>query len=214
MARVNALPPPITGDCYRLTIFSRAQAQVCMNTFDVMGDAFAASPALNMAAILASWVLAVETPYRAVLTAQSRVFRYNIQCISSLAPASIDSLVNLAGTTAGDPLPIEMAAILKKTGALKGQHGRGRVYLPAIPVSFCTAATDPNLLNNTGTIAYTALGVAIQAAVVVGGINYIPVVTPRPIPPATVVTLAAEIDIHLPVSLLGTVRRRREGRGI
>lgn len=214
MPRVNALPPPITGDCYRITVFSRAQAQVCMNTFEVMGDAFAASPATNMAAILAAWVLAVETQYRACLTTQSRIFRYNIQCISSNAPASIDSLVNNPGTLAVDPLPIEMGALLKKTGPLKGQHGRGRVYMPSIPTTFTTPATECNLLNVLGQTAYQALGNLIQAPVVVGGINYTPIVSPRPKPPAVVVTTAADITLHQPVALLGTVRRRREGRGI
>lgn len=214
MPRVNALPPPITGDCYRLTIYSRAQAQVCMNTFEVMGDNFAASPAAPMANILAAWVLAVETQYLACCTTQTRIFRYNIQCISSNAPASIDSLVNKPGTTVTDPLPLEMGVILKKTGPLKGQHGRGRVYMPAIPVTFTTPSIEPNLLNATGTTAYTALGLDIQAAVTVGGINYTPIVSPRPIAPAVVVTVAAPITSHLPVSLLGTVRRRREGRGI
>lgn len=214
MARVNALPPPLTGDAYRLTIFSQTHAQTCMNTFDVMGDAYAASPATNMAALLAAWILAVETPYRAVLTGSTRIFNYNIQCISSLAPASIDSSASLFGTVAGFELPLEMAAIIKKTGPLKGQHGRGRVYAPAVPISFTTPATDPNLLNNAGGIAYNAVGSAVQAAVVIGGINYTPIVAPRPIAPAAVVTLGAPITQHKYVALLGTVRRRREGRGI
>lgn len=214
MARVNAIPPPITGDVYRFSVWTRQQGQVCINSFEVMGDAFAATPATNMNSLLTAWVLGNEALYLLCMTSMATLFRYTLQCISSNAFATIEQAPSKPGTALGSPLPLEMAAIIRKTGPFKGQHGRGRVFMPGIPVSFTTPATNPNLLNATGILAYQNLATSIVSPDVVGGITYKSCVSTRPIPPALVVTTAADTPVMTPVALLGTVRRRREGRGI
>ena len=214
MARNNAIPPPITGDVYRLVVWSTSQSQVCMNSYDMMGDAYAASAATNMNALMNAWVLANENLMTQCLTTQTKIFRYTLQCISSNAFASIQMEVNKPGIAVTAPLPLEMAAIMRKTGPLKGQHGRGRVYMPGVPAAFTTPLTNPNVLNAAGIAAYQAYCTSVARANTIGGISYAACVSQRPIGPILVVTNAALTPIMNPVSLLGTVRRRREGRGI
>jgi len=179
-----------------------------------MGDAFAASPSANMLLLLNAWKLGVQGSFLDCLTGVTTLNRYSIACLSSLNPASIDSYVSAVGTVANSPLPLEMAAIVKKTGNLKGQHGRGRTFFPSVPTSFTTPAVNPNLLNAAGLAAYKQFGDRVTQGFTIGGVSYIHVVTPRPIPPAVVVTLAAPILVYNATPLLGTQRRRREGRGI
>lgn len=214
MPRVNVLPPPITGDVYRLTIWSRSQGQVCMNVIDYMGGSFAAGPSLPMGALLLQLVTAIEPKYVACLPVATSVFQYTLACLSSGAPVTLVQTSSAIGTVVGNQLPLEMAAIQKKRSALRGQHGLGRFYMPAVPISFTTPATDPNLVNAAGQTAYNQLNDTLKLTQAVAGIFYDCCITKRPTPPANLVTLAQPISRIDSIALLGTVRRRREGRGI
>lgn len=214
MARANALPPPITGDTYRFTILSKAWGQVCMNSFDFMGESFAVTPGAPMPLLISALITLFEAAYLGTVTAATAVLNYNLQCTSSLAPVSLNTAVNKPGTQAGAALPLEMAAIIKKLSLLKGQHGRGRVFMPSIPVSFTTPLTEANLLNAAGLVGYNNMAASIKGPVTAGTIKYYGAICMRPKAPATVVTLAAQIATIETVPLLSTQRRRREGRGI
>jgi hypothetical protein len=214
VGRTNAIPPPITGDVYRMSIYTTSQSQVCINTFDYMGSAFGATPATNMVALLNAWALNIQGPYLQCLATLARANYYLCQCVSSNTAPTIQKTISASGSVAAAPLPLEMAAILKKLSGLKGQHGRGRVFMPAVPTTFTTPTTDPNVLNTVGSLAYNALAITLLTAQAVGGTTYLPVVSKRPVGPLNVVTNAAVLLDMQPVSLLATQRRRKVGRGI
>jgi hypothetical protein len=214
MGRSNAPAPAITGDVYRISLYMTNQNQVCINSFDVMGDQFASSPGANMVALLNAWALNNQTAFLTCMATLCRLNYYLMQCLSSNVAPSIQKVAGASGSVATAPLPIEMAAIIKKTSALKGQHGRGRCFLPAVPVTFTTNTTDPNNLNAAALITYTALCTSILTPTPAGGRVYTPCISTRPIGPLHVVTNAVAMTDANPVALLATQRRRKIGRGI
>lgn len=214
MPRHNAIAPAITGDVYRISIYTTNQSQVCINSFDLMGNSFASTPSTNMVALLNAWALNNQTAYLNCLAGLARLNYYIMACISSNTAPSIQKVVGTSGQVATPPLPIEIAAIVKKITGLKGQHGRGRVFMPGVPAAFTTNATDPNNLNTASLITYTAFCASILTATVAGGNTYLPVVSTRPVGPLNVVTNAAVMIDANPVALLATQRRRKIGRGI
>jgi len=214
MARTNAIPPAITGDVYRMSIYSTSQSQVCINSWDYMGNTFASNPSTNMVNLLNAWALTIQTPYANCVATLCRLNYFLCQCISSNTAPTVQKTIGASGGVAQPPLPLEMAAILKKLTGLKGQHGRGRIFVPAVPTSFTTPATDPNVINSVGNLAYTALAIAFLTAQTAGGNTYVPVVSKRPVGPVNVVTNAAVCIDGVINPLLATQRRRKIGRGI
>jgi len=185
-----------------------------MNTFDYMTTAPGAITSTNMAALVAGWITDMDLQYRACLTPATSCVAVLGQCLSSGSVVSINSQWTGIGSVLGSQLPLEMAAIITKYSNLKGQHGRGRVMMPAIPVSFCTPVLDPNLLNNVGKTAYATLAADYLSGYTVGAVVLKAAILTRPIRPAHLVTTGILVSSLTVQSLLGTVRRRREGRGI
>jgi hypothetical protein len=107
-----------------------------------------------------------------------------------------------------------MAAVFQKKTALKGQHGRGRTSMPAIPNTFTTPATDPNIINATGLTAYLALANQLITPVAAGGNTWSLIVSTAPIPPVTLTTRGSIVTLITIDPTLGTIKRRKPGRGI
>lgn len=120
-----------------------------------------------------------------------------------------------AGTVGATHLPKEMAVVMSKYTVYKGQHGRGRNYYGPIPVTFVTAGANANSLNATGLAAYLTLQVAIDNGTIVdAAVAMNPAIYQRTkgfSPPP--VSLGALVTQLVTRTVLGTVRRRRPGRG-
>lgn len=107
-------------------------------------------------------------------------------------------------------LPLTNAIIINKASVLKGQHGRGRLSLPCVSEgdtlnSYVSLAAEKNAL------AILALAMLTQGT---DGANaYVPCITTRsPVTPRLVTNYvlmtAARVNF-----LLGTIRKRKIGRG-
>lgn len=213
MPRNNVPAPVISGDIVRLTIFYLSQAQVLESVLDYEADLLNIVSTVELDAFLIAWKAANQAALLNVLPPTCTVSFYTAAVISNNRIATRFNSANLVGAAGLNSLPIEMAAISAKTSTVKGQHGRGRTFWPCVPNTFTTPATEPNVLNVVGTAAYGLLNVGLQAALPVGARTYFPCVSTRPIPPNTVVTNAAAGIVFNIKVLLGTQRRRREGRG-
>jgi hypothetical protein len=158
---------------------------------------------------------AVAAAYAACLPALSTIIGIIGEVVSASTVAKFMEVDDTAGTVVAANLPLEIAAVVNKVSSLKGGHGVGHFQMPAVPVTFTTPATDPNRVNVAGLAAYTALCLALQITFPgVSAPHVDPVVATRPIPPAKVVSLAQKLNAQQPNPLLGTARRRKEGRGI
>lgn len=214
--RVNAPLPALATGAIRVILRTSTNLQVCENTFDYIDQAVRPiTPALLQGVAIAFQVVtAVNLP--AILSPQTTLV--DLLAISltdiSVPTQTVPYAPATVGTVVGATLPLEMGVILRKGVGIRGQHGIGRVTMPAVPVSFTTPAVDPNVLNAAGILAYTNFIGSAATALFVGGAFVTPALTTRPTPPATNASRGAVLTTWVPVSLLGTARRRREGRGI
>lgn len=85
--------------------------------------------------------------------------------------------------------------------------------MPGVPLSFVTPATEIDLLNAGAVTLYNAFGTALVVPLTFNGNAAHFAVLNRVAPPALLPTTAAQVASSVVDPLLGTVRRRREGRG-
>lgn len=219
--RTNPAAPLVTGTVFRVSVYYLTDNNTQINTFDYMGATPTATPVADQTAISASFQTNVIPQLRLVTTAQTTIVQITIADISVGRTVTDIVPIGLAGTVAGDSLPLEMQANIRKLSLLKGQHGYGRVQMPAVPISFTTPATDPNRINAAGVAAYVLLGNEMLVSPVSGAVIYNPCISTRvkqPLPPAppisSLVTRAQIYILCFPEPLMGSQRRRRPGRGI
>lgn len=211
--RNNPPAPPITGDLCRVTVAFTGPSGIYLIRLDYMANALSVVTTSVLLALAAAVRTQVDTSLRGVVSNQLTVTNYTAACLSLSSPASQASASNLAGTVAAAPLPSEMGAVVRKLSLLKGQHGRGRITTPGVPVTFTTPATNPDSLNATGTGAFTTFQNAVAANVTASGILFTPVISTTPLVPGALYTNAVVINLWSLDVTLGTARRRKPGRG-
>jgi hypothetical protein len=213
--RNNAPLPPVPGAAVRNIVQTVHDGQKCENTIDYRTPSSFLPSAADLVAAAAAWITHHSASFLGCLTADTTLFGVLCARLDTLSvPTAFSSGASAPGTVAGHNLPIEMAAVIRKVTGVKGQHGRGRVSLPAVPIGFTTPAADANNINGTGVAAYATFAGVLLSGFVVGVIVYAPALLQRPTPPATIYTLGTVLTGFTPDLLLGTVRRRKLGRGI
>lgn len=118
-----------------------------------------------------------------------------------------------AGQTGGRPaghLPTQMAAVIIKNTNLKGQHGRGRVSLPGIATADVTASTITAAAEITALNAFIAQFVTVMSD---GANNWNMCVPQRLAASPRLVANYSLVNGGTLKTLLGTVRKRKIGRG-
>jgi len=185
-----------------------------MTSFDYQTATPGQITATNVAAVAAQWIANVGADYLACLSNLALAQAVIVQVMSSPSVPSFNSAWSGPGTGGASQLPIEVAAVVSKYSTLKGQHGRGRSMMPSVPVNFTLPATNPNELIPAGVAAYNFLFTTVLAGLTVGAVALSPAIFTRPIKPAVLVTRAVHVTSYRIQTILGTIRRRREGRGI
>lgn len=132
------------------------------------------------------------------------VHRNDIIGVQSLANA------NVPGTRPSGHEPTEVASIIIRYSAFKGQHGRGRVSLPAASTADVTSSrlSSSAIQTNLTTLAGAMLNTATD-----GTNTWTPCIAQRSNTSPKNIVAAAAMVRTVPNFLLGTVRRRRIGRG-
>lgn len=114
------------------------------------------------------------------------------------------------GGTVGAHAPTEIAGIFIRQTPIKGQHGRGRVSIPAIPSVHYTASN----WSGVGLAALQSSFMSAALATASDGTNtWTPCVGQRGTASPRLVTNYATISSWRADLLLGTIRRRKVGRG-
>jgi hypothetical protein len=132
-----------------------------------------------------------------------------IDCPTSPSLAALTQTVISFGTGTAGHEPTEVAFNINRYTGFKGQCGRGRVLMPAVPTSVVTASKVTTLT------AYTAFANQMLAPIAQGGDTFTPGLYSRDgshaFPGAGYADLTATLTQAS--SLLGTARRRKIGRG-
>lgn len=213
--RTNPILPALTTPAYRVTTLYLCDQQVCLFTMDgiMASNTQTANSESNLAT---SWDTTMRAALKGMLSSDCFLTGYKVQCLTTPTRMPFNFAIpsiSQAGGVAPSHIPLEMAVILSKGTAFKGQHGRGRAYFPGFPSSGLTPATDANRVNALGQTWLTAVGTALIAGTILDGANaFQPAVTQRTTKGAPT-TNGAVITVFAFKLLLGTVRRRRIGRG-
>lgn len=215
MARFNPALPLITGPVIRHTVeTTNLNGQHFQVVLDYMGQSPIGLDQATLIQFRINWRAACEAAFKDTLPASCPITKYIDADVSTGMSPTTPLDVNVPGNVITDPLTGTVAFILTKYTPRKGQHGRGRNYFGSVPDTFITPATDPNVINPAGAAIIAPLRTALLVPIAAGGINFNLCVTTRPEPPATLITRAAIVVILNLQPVLGTVRRRRTGRGM
>lgn len=215
--RNNPASPLITSALARVTIGTITSGQVCMNTFDYLWSVPSTFASLaDLTALGNAWDSALDTLLKGVLSPLTSLYSMSVAELHYGNAPTYSALYapGTIGTAGATPLPLEMGVTLSRVGALKGQHGRGRVTMPAVPNTFTTPAADANKINATGLAAYLAFCNKLLLPLTVGTATWTHVISTRPIPPTLTVDHAIAVAVYNVGTVLGTARTRKEGRGI
>lgn len=206
------LPFPV-GDVYKLSYYTVTYGNIQIFTCDYMGSS---APAL-IGSDLTALVTLAEASFRAnfppLVTVETELFQVAIRCLS--APAQPTGIIGVTGTVVGTatgiPINLTVATVVTKRTELIGKHGRGRLYLPAVPAAF--VEPGGNRLTDASRAVTQAAMVLVLKEHVVGSITYKAAVSQRQAPGIATANagFVAELDTR---TLLGNVRRRRLERGI
>lgn len=215
MSRFNPDTVPITTNVIRLIPITACQNQRIENTFDYISNTPIAVTPSVLLQFITDWRTLNETTYFNCLSSSQTLVQYLVQDLKpATTPTQFDTVGPGVGTAAATTLPIWNAAVIGKGTVWKGAHGRGRMYMGAVPTSFTTPATSPDRINAAGSALYLALRTTLLLTVVSSGRNWNWSVLQRPIAPITTPSFGATIVTTYTDEQLGTVRRRIEGRGI
>lgn len=210
--RRNLNLPALTNDVFRVKLYGTIENQETISVFTYIGPSLVNNAVTSDLTDFGSALVAVGnlcTKYAAACSADWVFTRIavDVPTTPSLAPI----IVNFPGNGAGPAghMPTEVGMPLLKITASRGQCGRGRISTPAVPTAWVTAS----VLSNTG--AHSALAFQMIQNLVQGPSTWRPCVYSAkgsrlfPIPGAALLTNAI-----LPAgNLLGTIRRRKIGRG-
>lgn len=218
MPRVAAPAPAITGDVVRLQWSVLADAEQNLFSMDYMANLFSPSLATDAAA-LASLVAAATFPQLKNVLSTDCTLEALTAIIISRADVAAQVVVTGAGagSVMGGHIPKTMATRIRKNSTLKGAHGRGGLSVGPVPATFVTPGTNANSINAAAILAYAPFvnQLALPVAIIVGsGATYAPCVSTRPGLGVNVVSHAQPISNCTLDFVLGTVKRRRPGRGI
>lgn len=216
MARNNPQAALINGPGVRVTLSLTTDVNI-QQTTQTYNVGNSVTPTLNDLSVFASaWLTANLVAYQNVQTGATTFSQLSVAEIwYAMTPTYVANIAGgTVGLVAGNPYPLETSVSAVWRTALRGQHGRGRIQFPNVPLGFVTPATDANQLNAAAVTAYLALLAALAAPITTAFGVWTPCVQQRPVPPAVVSQRATYVNAYTLNHFLGTQRRRKAGRGI
>lgn len=210
--RVNAPMPAPNTNLFLVTVKGLIESQTTINTFYYLDQTAIGTFTGNEESTLgAGWLAFCAPTYRACMSSDWQLISIKVQCLTtpSRAPVTYVTGLPLAGTGAAGHEPTEVAAVCLRFSGFKGQSGRGRFSLPAVP----TGSVLSSNLTAAGLAANQAFCNALNANFTQAGVQFTPaLVSRRGISPNF--TYGSQVMVTCTAtSLLGTIRRRKIGRG-
>lgn len=210
--RVNAPLPGTIGNAvvqYRLLGLQENQITIC--TFNYQGPVPAPTNT-QLTALLTSISGNLLSPFLACVSSDWTVDFEELNVVTTNTINGVFSTAHTgtSGSRGTPALNTEMAVVVLRECVVKGQHGRGRVSLPGV------AAADVTRSRITAAALTTAIN-ALQTAMLLtasdGANVWTPCMAQRATTSPRLVIGASPLTGVSHDSLLGTVRRRKIGRG-
>lgn len=210
--RTNAPLPVPTGNVFMLQLLGTIENQLTINTFYYQDNKVIGTPEANAETNLAQqWVTNVAVNYDSCISADWTSTGIKVTCLTipSRIPVVYTTGFPSAGTGAAGHMPTEVSCVVQRRTNFKGQSGRGRVGLPAVPL---TAVTN-SVVNAAQLTKMTAFGNNMILSLVTAGATYSAGLVSRRGTLPNVTYGFAQLISTVNDTLVGTIRRRKIGRG-
>jgi hypothetical protein len=214
--RYHRISPPATpltnaDGVVRYTIKGTCQNQLTINSFDFHGPVNNPTTT-QLSTLLQNISTAVFPLYKACLASDWTCSLELLQVMHRNDINSVGAVVNAGavGSIAGATFDTELACVIDKQTALKGQHGRGRCSLPAVPTSQITGSMVTGVTLQAALSAFCTPWPYTKSD---GTNNWTACVSQRGLTPPKLITAYTLVAQFKFVLLLGTIRRRKIGRG-
>lgn len=207
----SGVPVGSTYGVVRYVVQGQFQGQMTISIFDYVG-AVPGPNTTQLTTLRTNIGALIITPYRACCATDWQITAERVIPVHSNVFAGVNYFGNsgLFGTGGSASMDTEVAVIINKKTGLKGQHGRGRLSMPAVPSG---AVTQSNVTLAGAITAYNNLIAAMLPGVSDGANTWNPVVSQRGLAAPRLVTNWSLLLSCTLNTLMGTIRRRRIGRG-
>lgn len=187
------------------------EGQLTVTTFYFSSGVAAPTPA-QLTTLLTNISTNLANQYATNISSDWTITRETLDVVhrADLAGVLSTARAGQAGGRAGGHLPTENAMVLVRYTAVKGQHGRGRIGLPPPAPADVTASrvSAAGLITTLNTLATQMLVTASD-----GANTWTPCSVQRATVPPKLVVGFSPLTRIVVNTLLGTVRRRKIGRG-
>jgi hypothetical protein len=205
------LPPvPANSSVVEIKMIGAIEGQLTVNTFYYVAPVIPS--ALTLGSLLSQWTSTFFTAYAACVSADWSCTKVRADVVSRNDIAGTDntSTSGSPGTRPAGHEPTQMGIVVIRVSNVKGQHGRGRYTFPAVSSGDVTNST---ITSNPLKTSLTAFQTALFNTVSDGVNNWSPVIAERsPTTPRLVIGTAPLTNQHTNL-ILGTIRRRKIGKG-
>jgi hypothetical protein len=189
---------------FELSVLGTCEGADFVNTF-YYADGGAALVPLTESNLSGGWIAAFMAHYRACLSADANVTFVKVQCLTSPTRIPFVQPSLLAGTGPAGHEPMTVCATMARKSGIKGQAGRGRISLPAVPTAWVTAS------QITTAAAYNTLGTDMANTFTAAGVTYSPQIVSRKNRAGPVLGASLLLNATLD-SVVGSARRRKINR--
>jgi hypothetical protein len=207
-----SLPAPGGSTVVQINMVGSIEGQETINTFYYVGSPPGALTVTDLANALTAWQAAFLATFRGCCNGDWTVSGVECLCLTQPLLVTQQSTANAgaAGTVLGGHEPTVTSVCLSRYTGTKGQHGRGRIYMPGVPSLWVTASA---VTNAAGITAYNNMANALLTGITFSGIAYAAALVQRAkVSPRNLVGVAPIAQVAFR-PLIATTRRRRIGRG-
>lgn len=183
----------------RFQLFGIGDTKEFSNVFWYSVSTGAFTPTTNFQTLCNAFYAAITTPMLVGLSATYTLRGVYGEFNDGAGTTGVEYYDSLIGSAVTDPMPEDVAVVVRKKTANTTRDGSGRWYFAGT----VSADTQGSYLNSTGISDWQAVAVACKTAVTVGAIS----LSPAHFSPKT--GLLYPIVETPVVALLGTRRRRR-----
>jgi hypothetical protein len=166
----------------------------------------------QLATLLTNISANIISSFKALISADWNITQELLKVVhrNDIATVTLLTHANNIGTRPAGHEPTEVAGVTLKYSGVKGQHGRGRMSTPGVYTGDVTNSqwTGATITTNQGVFNAAALLTASD-----GSNTWTPCIGQRgSTPPRLIVGFTPIVKFSQPI-LLGTIRRRKIGRG-
>lgn len=205
--RINPPLPAAVPNLFEVIVQGLVEGQVTINTFYYAdgGGALIAATEQNIAA---GWITAFGAQFRAACSSDWTLTSVKVLCLTSPNRMPFVSVQSLAGTGPAGHEPTQIGFVVVRKSGVRGQAGRGRVTMPAMPTTWVTGSIL-SALGITGVGAFQAMP---STGFVASTVTYTAQIVSKKNKSGPALG-ASPVLTSIASPTVGTVRRRKLGRG-